>query len=138
MQFFQRRPTDGLSRGSGFNFYFYFVLPVSRQTRVCRDKTRAKNNSRQPFFCRDKHVFVATIHVFWREKSMLIVKKSLVSTKTCLSGQNIFCRDKCFVATSNLLSKQRTCFVATTRVCRDKTFVATKMILVATPASDTG
>ena len=64
-------------------------------------------------------IFVATKHVFCRDKSIL------VATNTCLSSQNILTRhDKSFVAASILLSRQQTCFVAT------------KIILVASPAND--
>ena len=58
-------------------------------------------------FCRDKHVFVATKHVFCRNRSMLVVKK-------LLSQQTYFCHDKTFVATN---------------ICHDKHFVATKVLL---------
>ena len=66
-------------------------------------------------FCRDKHdkhVLVATKHVFCPHKS------TRVATKV-LSRQAYFCRD-------------RHTFVATKDV-----FVATKMILVAVPAKNT-
>ena len=60
-------------------------------------------------FRRDKRVFVfvATKHVFCRDKSMLAATKLFVAIKLCLSRQNIF------VATKVYLSRQ-------TRVCRDK------------------
>ena len=44
-------------------------------------------------FCRDKHMFVATKHVFCYNRSMLVVKK-------LLSQQTYFCHDKTFVATN--------------------------------------
>ena len=82
--------------------------------------------------CRDKHVFVATKHVFCRDKSMLVRqnvcficlllsqrdKTSFVETNTCLSRQkyfvatNIICYDKCFVAADIHV------FVATKRLSR--------------------
>ena len=57
-------------------------------------------------FCRDKHLFVATKHVFCSDK---------------------FCRGKhAFVLTSFCLDK----------LLSRQTFVATKMVLVAAPAKD--
>ena len=70
----------------------------------CRDKT----------FCRDKYVFVATKHVFYHDKSMLVTTKHL-------SRQNYVCRDNhVFVTTKVYLSRKA-------RVCRDKSFVVTKL-----------
>ena len=81
--------------------------------------------SRQKF-CRYKHVFVETKHVFCRDKSMLAVTK-------LLSRQNHVCRDKI------CLSRQAYCFIMfhftrvlsqQTRVCRDRSkLVATKICL---------
>ena len=59
-------------------------------------------------FCRNKHLFVATIIVF-------------VATKTNLSQQKYVCRNK----------KDMFCYDK--HIC----FVVTKMILVAAPANDT-
>ena len=85
-------------------------------------------------FCRDKHGFMTTEHVFCRDKSMLVVTK-------VLSRKNYVCRDKTFVATHICRDKQN--FVATkfyaclsrqnTFFCRDKTMlVETKHVFVAT------
>ena len=91
-------------------------------------------------FCHDKHVFVATKHVFCRDKSMLIMTELLLwQTHVChakyLSCQmicqdkNILSRqnyDKSFVAARILLLWQKTCFVTTNtclswqNFCRDK------------------
>ena len=66
-------------------------------------------------FCRDKHVFFATKHVFF------CFFLFFVATKVCLPQQK--CRDKIT-------------FVPTKYFCRDKhVFVATKMIIVAAPTS---
>ena len=91
-------------------------------------------------FCRDKHVFGTTVHIFCRDKSMLLMTKVLlrqifVATNTILSRQNlcrnkhvfvatkhIFCHDKNTIVAINVLSRQ-------TRVCRDKSFVATIILL---------
>ena len=103
----------------------------------CRDKCSVATNaclsrqtilSRQAYFYRDKHVFVTTIHVFCRDKSMLVANRTFVAT---FVATEIFCHDKhnfvatkTFVTASIFLSRQKTCFVAT------------KMILVAAPAND--
>ena len=87
---------------------------------------------RQAYLCHDQHMFV------------MIIKKSFVATKVCLSQQNLLlrqnyvCHNKTFVATSILLLWQETHFVMT-NLCflESKTFVTTKMILVAAPTSDT-
>ena len=50
--------------------------------------------SRQNYVSRDKHVFVATKHVFCRDKSMLVATKLSLTTKLCLSRQNIFIATK--------------------------------------------
>ena len=104
-------------------------------------------------FCHDKHnrMFVATKHIFCRDKNILVASK-------LLSRQNYVCRDKhafvlslqIFVATSILLSRQaRVCvqvmstraidrelpqvsFLSRQRFCHDKhdkTFVVTKLYL---------
>ena len=69
-------------------------------------------------FCRDKHGFVATKHIFRRVKILLV-------------ATNLFCRDKLFVATTICLDKH--IFVEPkllsrhTYFCRDKhVFAATK------------
>ena len=59
-------------------------------------------------FCRHKHmfvakhVFVATKHVFCRDKTRLLSRQntSFVATKICLSRQNYACRYKHVVATN--------------------------------------
>ena len=86
-------------------------------------------------------VFVATKHVFCRDKSMLAATKVLSGQiRVCpdktrlLSRQKYVCRYKHFVATSILLSQQKTCFVETNTCFSRQKFVATKMILVAAPA----
>ena len=63
----------------------------------------------------------------------------LVATNTCWSRQCLS-RQKYFLATNIILLRQAYfCRAKKTRVCRDsdKTFVATKIILVASPTSDT-
>ena len=81
-------------------------------------------------FCRHKHmfvakhVFVATKHVFCRDKTRLLSRQntSFVATKICLSRQNYACRYKHVVATNIILSRQN--------FCRYKhTFVATNTCL---------
>ena len=79
------------------------------------------------YFCRDKHVFVAT---------KLFLRQIFVATNTILSPQAYFCRDKhVFVATKDTFCRDKSMPVATKDVfCRDKhIFVATKMMLVAAP-----
>ena len=88
--------------------------------------------SRQNYICLVKHVFVATKHIFCRDKSMLVVcldksmlvvcrdKYIFVATKLYLSGQTRFCRDR-----TRLLSRQK----YTCRDIRDKImFVSTKVL----------
>ena len=70
-------------------------------------------------FCRGKHVFVATKHVFCHDKSMLVAitffstkyicRDKYLSRQTLLSRQAYFCRDKRRVA-------------KVTHVCRDEKF----------------
>ena len=67
--------------GSCHKYHF-----LSRQTRVCRDKTRLL--SQQKYVCRDK-----TSILLSRQN-----KHTLVATK-----QAYFCRDKAFVATKMIL-----------------------------------
>ena len=84
----------------------------------CRDKTRVL--SRQKYACRDKgfvatkvpsgqiHVFVATKHVFCRDKSILVINCHKVYLSNTCSSRQIF-RDKHnFVAGSILLSTEST------------------------------
>ena len=58
----------------------------------CCNKTclllKQKYACHEAYFCRDKHMFVATKHVFWRDKSMLVM------TKLLLHMTNTFCQDK--------------------------------------------
>ena len=77
-------------------------------------------------FCRDKHVFVATKHIFCRDK-IFCVDKTFVVTNICHNKHN-------FVVTKVL--SWRTCFFFATKdmcllqrkyACCDKTFVATKL-----------
>ena len=144
--------------------YYWRELPqvsfLSRQTRVCRDKTplsswqkyacrdtyfsrdnffvatslgRDKHNfvepkllSRHTYFCRDKHVFVATKYLFCHDKSMLVAKNTCLSRQIYFVVTNIILSRQNFVAASILLSRQKACFVPR------------KIILVAAPANDTG
>ena len=92
--------------------------------------------------------FVATKHVFCRDKSMLAATKVLSRQKFCrgkhparilLLRQKTSSKD---VIQRRLLSRQtRVCCDKRRRLsremCRDKSFVATKMILMAAPANDT-
>ena len=94
---------------------------LSRQTCVCRDKTRLLSQ----YLCRGAAISV--IFLFLSRRSRLFAA----------SRQNYVCRDKSFVAAKILLSRK-------TRVCREKhVFVGTKrlsrqkMVLVAVPANDT-
>ena len=79
-----------------------------------------------------KRVFVATKHVFCRDKSMLVTKllsrqKDFVATNIILSPQN-FCHDKyTFVATKDVFCRDTHVFVAT-KVCFSHIFVATKHV----------
>ena len=102
------------------------ILVSSRQAYFCRDKSMLvstkhllRQNCRDKTFvatnicvCRDKHTFVATIHVF------VPIKVFVVAI--------VLLRQKTFVATSILLS----------RLSQTHVFVATKMILVAAPANE--
>ena len=54
-------------------------------------------------------MFVATKHVFCRNKSMLAVTK-LLSRQNCFSRQNNFCRDKHVFVTTNILFLRRKYF----------------------------
>ena len=109
-----------------------FEVSVHYEAGAGRSTIFATTNvlSRQTRFYRDKYVFVAT-------------KDVSVSTKICLSRQNI-CRDKnMFIATNIFFfaTKRNTFFSLSlfsrqTHACRDKTFVVTKIVLVAAPASD--
>ena len=109
------------------------IIRTSRESNtVCNSsqETIIGESCHKYHFCRD--VFVATKHVFCRDKSVLVAKKLCLLRQHIfvasgpLSRQNI-CRNKHnFVATSMFLSRQKTCFVVTnaclsqqTRVCRD-------------------
>ena len=94
----------------------------SRQAYFCRDKHTFV--ATKAVFCRDKHVFVTTKHVFCCDKSML------VATKVCLSRQKYVYRDKRFVSTSILLTrKTRVSRDRSMLVAKNKTIVATKLCL---------
>ena len=96
--------------------FFVATNVLSRQTRVCCDKTRLLSS--QKYACRDKIVFVAP--------NICHNKHNFVAASIILSRQT---QNKSFVATKVYLSLQNS--------CRDKImFVATKMILVAAPAND--
>ena len=92
----------GLSlAGTATSIIFVATKVLSRQIFVATNITLL----RQKFY-RYKHTFVATKHVFCRDKSMHV---------------NLF---------TKRLSRQKTCFFVTnTCLSRDKTFVATNMIL---------
>ena len=112
--------------------YVFIIIGGScHKYNVCRDKS---------FVATNKHVLVATNHVFCRDKSMLAATKLLshhnyiCHDKICLSRQ-IFSREHVFVATNILWSRQKTCFVATkhlfvpTKLCLSRQiFVATKVL----------
>ena len=73
--------------------------------------THTKGLSTQ-IFCRDKHTFVATKHVFCHYKSMLAVTKYRIKIKQ-LSAQKL-CRDKhTFIATKHVFCRDKNVFVAT-------------------------
>ena len=73
-------------------------VPVATKHVFCRDKSVLV--ATKHVFCRDKSVPVATKHVFCRDKSVL------VATNT---NKSVFCRDKSvLVATSIILSRQKT------------------------------
>ena len=89
-------------------------------------------------FCCDKYLQRKTIllrHVLLRQKyacqdKTFVATKFFVATNICCNKGHI-CHDKrCVLSWHNCLSWQ-TC------VCYDKSFVVTKLILVASPASDT-
>jgi len=94
--------------------YHWLEMPqvsfLSRQTRVCHNKTRLLSRHKHAcrdkrfvaasMFCRDKHVFVTTKHVFCRDTSMLVATKVL-SRQVCFVATNM-----CFVATNMCLSRQ--------------------------------
>ena len=87
---------------------------------VCRDKS---------FVATNKHVLVATNHVFCRDKSMLAATKLLshhnyiCHDKICLSRQ-IFSREHVFVATSIQNCVCRDKYLSQERCCRDKIFLS--------------
>ena len=108
-------------------------------TNICSNKhnfVTTKLLSRQAYFCHDKHVFVATKHIFCHDKSMLLhtfvatkvlslqifVATNIILTRQAhLSWQTRFCRDK-----THLLSQQK-------YACRDKKKLSRQtQILVAT------
>ena len=100
----------------------------------------------------DKHVFVATKHVFCHDRNMLVTTKYFYCDKYLLKQKYVFvarklykyhsCRNKnVFVATNVILltyfCRDKTRILSRqTRVFRNKTFVAAEMILVASPAND--
>ena len=106
---------------------------LSRQTRVCRDKTRLL--SRQKYACRGK-IFVATKLCLLRQ--ICFIKTSVATTKH-LSRQQNFSRDK----TKYFCCDKYTSVATKDMFCRNKhtfvkhVFVATKMIFVAALANDT-
>ena len=76
-------------------------------------------------------MFVATKHVFCRDKSML-------AATTVLWRQIDVCPDKIFLSRQTRVYRDKHTFVAAKDVfCGDKhLFLATKMILVEAPVSD--
>ena len=89
--------------GGSCHKYNFFAL--SRQTHVCRDKTRLL--LRQKYACCDKIMFVAT---------KLLLRQIFVATNIILSQQTFH--------------RNKLTFVATPNVCRDKhVFVGTNIIL---------
>ena len=83
---------------------------LSRQTRVCSDKTRLL--SRQRYACRDKRFIIyANCH-----------KHHFCHDKGFVGTQDVFC---CDMSRQNYVCRDKHVFVAT------KTFVTTKMMLVA-------
>ena len=103
-------------------------------TNICSNKhnfVTTKLLSRQAHFCRDKHVFVATKHIFCHNKSMLVTTK-LVTTNTCLVSRQIFVATKVWSWQKMFVSRNKSFVVAasivlrlrlTKRVCcRDKNY----------------
>ena len=81
--------------------------------------------------CLSRHCasFVATKHVFCRDKSMIVATKVWLSRQTLVATSTsapLVCRDKSFVTANIFLSRQKTCFVATKQ----------KRFFVAAPATD--
>ena len=89
-------------------------------------------NCHKYHFCQflTRHTGVVTKHVFFRDKSMLVLTKVLSGKKLCLSRQNlsrdntfvatfvatkhVFCRNKSMLVETKLLSRQ------TQKICSDK------------------
>ena len=111
--------------------YHWRELPqvsfLSRETSVCRDKTRLLPRQkyacrdkkhfcrdRHNYFCRDKLIFVATNQCLSR------LNRYFVATKVCLSRQNFICHDKPFVVTK-IFCRDNHKFAATQQAyfCRD-------------------
>ena len=101
-EFLARLSAQHVRASSMGRFYHWRELPqvsfVSRQTRVCRKKTRLLLRQK---FCGDKHIFLPT---------------KLLLLQTILSRQNLCCDKLTFVATNMCLSRQNTSFVST-KVC---------------------
>ena len=100
-------------------------LPRRNTSFVVSKVCLSRHLLRQTYFCRDKHVYAATKHVFCRDKSMFVAtfccdKLTFVATNTCLPRRNTsfvvskVCLSRHFAVTNLLLSRQ-------TRVCRDET-----------------
>ena len=95
------------------------VLLLSRQTRVCNDKTRLLSG--QKYACRGK---------------TFSSRQIFVAKNMCLSRQAYLCRDKSVLVAIKLVGINM-CLSRQT-FCRCKhTFVATKMVVVAAASSDT-
>ena len=128
----------GIIGGRSHKYIFFATKVLSRQRRVCRDKTCLLSATNiillRQKFCRDKHTFVVTNTCLSRQNMSFVTTKVSWSRQTILqrhiffSWQNYkhtFCRDK------------RRVLLRQTRLCHSKhAFVATKIILVAAPAND--
>ena len=98
------------------------VWHITSHTLIChwRELPQASFWSRQAYFCRDKHTFVATSILLSRQKPCF------VATNTCLSRQKLVETKHYYVCRNKYLSRQKFCrykhtFVATKDVfCGDK------------------
>ena len=91
----------------------------------CRDKTRPL--SRQKYACRDKR-FVATKLCLSRQKRRRIVTTKMIHV--FVATKHVFCRDKTILSRQNYACRDKHVFVAT-NICHDKRFVATSILFLA-------
>jgi len=59
------------------------------------------------YICEDKHTFVATKEVFWRDKHVFGATKVSFAREEFWRDKIMFCRDKSVVARGILLSRQK-------------------------------